>query len=82
MIVFYSLFFEETSDRRKDMANYRLKGEKVTVHGDGKIFVDGSKTNIKKSQHSCWDFTFSTFLKSKERWLTPPLLILVLDSVS
>ncbi len=48
MILFYSLFFKETSDKRKDMADYRLKGKRVTVHRDGEIFVDGSKTNIKQ----------------------------------
>jgi len=29
------------------MSTQFLRGKKVSVHGDGEIFVDGKKTNLK-----------------------------------
>jgi len=34
------------------MPTQTLRGKKVSVHGDGEIFVDGKKTNLKQWKSS------------------------------
>lgn len=47
------------------MANYTLRGKRVSVHGDGHIFVDGKDTKLK--QWSSSSTRYSSTISGQEQ---------------
>jgi len=45
---FYYIIFLPTLERRCEMVSFNVQGKKISVHGDGQVFVNGKDTGLKQ----------------------------------